>query len=158
MQGYNNDLFLSWDEFQAQAVKLAALINATGRKYDVLVAITRGGMFPAGIIARELDIRLIDTFCMYRYKGQSTTQETILKQASDYPGKSVLVVDDLADKGKTIETVRQHLPGATVATLFVKPLGKPMVDLFAEEVPESTWVRFPWDTHRAYRSPLVSEL
>lgn len=157
MSAYTDDLYMGWDEFQAHCIRLAATLNASGKTFDALVAVTRGGLFPAGIIARELDIRMIDTFCVFRYKGQGTGSETILKTAANLEGKNVLVVDDLADKGRTLEIVREHIPHATIATVFVKPEGKPQVDHYVSEVAQSTWVRFPWDTYRAYKNPLVAE-
>lgn len=153
---YKRDLYLSWDELQSLCIELAQSILASGKTYDAIVAVTRGGMFPAGLLARELEILHVDTICVTRYKGLETHgQDDVLKLPGDLTGKSVLVVDDLADKGGTLEIVKKHLPDVTIATLIVKPQGKGKVDHFVKETPQDVWVRFPWDTARSYRDPLV---
>ena len=60
-------------------------------------------------------------------------------------GKGVLIVDDLVDTGKTAKIVRDILPKAHFATVYAKPMGRPMVDTFITEVSQDTWIYFPWD-------------
>lgn len=88
-------------------------------------------------------------------EGKKSGEARVLKLPLSLQNKSILVVDDLADKGTTLEAVKAQLPNACFATLFVKPLGKPRVDYFVEETDQETWIRFPWDTIRAYKNPLV---
>lgn len=158
MNGYTNDLYLSWDDLQMRCITLAHGLLNLKKNFDVLIAVTRGGMSPASIIARELSIHHIDTFCISRYNVKDVVREEIIKLPNDYTGKNVLVIDDLADKGRTLEIVRQYLPQATIATVFVKPHGKKFVDIFVEEVNQDTWVRFPWDTQRIYKAPLTDQI
>ena len=69
-------------------------------------------------------------------------------------GKGVLVIDDLVDTGKTARVVRDLLPDAHFATVYAKPMGKPMVDTFITEVSQDTWIFFPWDTGLAFQPPI----
>ena len=69
-------------------------------------------------------------------------------------GKGVLIVDDLVDTGKTAKVVRDILPEAHFATVYAKPMGRPLVDTFVTEVSQDTWIYFPWDTGLAFQPPI----
>jgi len=69
-------------------------------------------------------------------------------------GKRVLIVDDLVDTGNTARIVRELLPAAHFATVYAKPLGRPLVDTFITEVSQDTWIYFPWDTGLAFVPPI----
>lgn len=156
MNTYTKDKYVSWDEIQYLGRALAARIKESHPELKRILAITRGGLFPAGILARELNIRLIETVGIGSYNGQEQGSLSILKNfAPDYAA-DVLVVDDLADTGKTLKMLKEMLVRPVVATVFVKPQGVDLVDFYAEEVAQDTWVRFPWDTGRQYVPPLVS--
>ena len=66
----------------------------------------------------------------------------------------VLIVDDLVDTGQTAKVVRGILPRAHLATVYAKPMGRPMVDTFITEVSQDTWIYFPWDTGLAFQPPI----
>jgi xanthine phosphoribosyltransferase len=66
----------------------------------------------------------------------------------------VLIVDDLVDTGKTAKVVRELLPEAHFATVYAKPMGRPMVDTYITEVSQDTWIFFPWDTGLAFQPPI----
>lgn len=157
MSHYSHDKYVSWDDIQAMCRHLATQIHADHPEITRILAITRGGLFPAGILARELNIRMIETVGMESYNEQDQgSKVTVLKPFSPDYAENVLVVDDLADTGNTLTALRKSLINPIVATLFVKPLGAHLVDYYIENVPQSTWVRFPWDTTRQYVPPLVS--
>jgi xanthine phosphoribosyltransferase len=156
MNNYSKDKFVSWDEIQFLCRGLAEKIHAHHPDITRMLAITRGGLFPAGILARELNIKQIETVGIESYTEKEQGQIRLLKPfASDY-AENVLVVDDLADTGNTLKYLKKNLKNPIITTLFVKPEGKELVDFYAEEVPQTTWVRFPWDTGRSYVPPLVS--
>lgn len=157
MSVYSQDRYVSWDDIQAMCRHLAARIHAEHPDIHRILAITRGGLFPAGILARELNIRMIETVGMESYNEQEQQNSvTILKPFSPDYAENVLVVDDLADTGKTLSVLRESLVHPVVVTLFVKPLGASLVDYYVDAVPQDTWIRFPWDTARQYVPPLVS--
>ena len=70
-------------------------------------------------------------------------------------GTGLLVIDDLVDTGKTARIVRDMLPKAHFATVYAKPLGRPLVDTFITEVSQDTWIYFPWDLGLSYQSPIA---
>lgn len=153
---YTRDLTVSWEELHRHARSLAWRLLDAG-PWRGIVSITRGGMVPAAIIARELELRLVDTVCVSSYAHQRQGELTILKHATvpRDEGKGWLLVDDLVDTGRTVQACREKLPQAHVATLFAKPEGRPFVDTFIEEVPQDTWILFPWDARPSFASPLV---
>jgi xanthine phosphoribosyltransferase len=125
-----------------------------------IIAITRGGLVPAAILARELDIRLIDTVCISSYgsgdaDGDKKQGDLQLLKAAAGDGEGMLLIDDLVDTGKTAKYVRELLPKAHFATVYAKPSGKPLVDTFVTEVSQDTWIRFPWDMEYSFSTPLA---
>jgi len=140
-------LIVSWEQFHRDARTLAELLRPRG-PFSTLIAITRGGLVPAAIIACELDLRCIETISIASYVAESVRREArIIKSAAPSVLESgkLLVIDDLADSGDTLRTVRAILPAAHIATLYVKPAGKALADTFVQEVPQTTWIEFPWD-------------
>ncbi|RYB04982.1 xanthine phosphoribosyltransferase [Lichenibacterium ramalinae] len=152
---------VSWDQFHRDCRALAWRLSAAG-PFDALVAITRGGLVPAAIVARELGIRTIETVCIASYHDYETQGGLqVLKGVSDAvlnlgDGAKVLVIDDLVDTGKTAKEVRDMLPNAHFATIYAKPLGRPLVDTYVTEVSQDTWIYFPWDMGLAFQEPLAT--
>ncbi len=155
---------VSWDQFHRDARALAWRLSGEG-PFEAIVCITRGGLVPAAIVARELGTRLIETVCVASYLDYKNQSElTVLKDVSpavralgDGQGKGVLVVDDLTDTGKTAKIVRDMLPHAHFATVYAKPAGRPMVHTFVTEVSQDTWIYFPWDMGLAYQEPIAKD-
>jgi xanthine phosphoribosyltransferase len=147
---------VSWNELHRDAKALAWRLAEKG-PWQGIVAVTRGGLVPAHIIARELDIRIIDTVCVSSYDEQDQREARVLKSVSG-DGAGWLVVDDLVDTGQTGRIVRELLPKAHFATVYAKPLGRPIVDTFITEVSQDTWILFPWDTEPQYARPIVAGL
>ncbi|MCA0422689.1 MAG: xanthine phosphoribosyltransferase [Proteobacteria bacterium] len=151
---------VSWDQFHRDARALAWRLAGAG-PFNSILCITRGGLVPAAIIARELELRLIDTICIASYHDYANQGELkVLKAAApdivgDNGGKGVLVLDDLVDTGKTVKLTRELLPNAHYATVYAKPLGRPLVDTFVTEVSQDTWIYFPWDMGFAFQPPIL---
>jgi xanthine phosphoribosyltransferase len=148
---------VSWDEFHRDARALAWRLSELG-PFDAIVAVTRGGLVPAAIVARELGIRLIETICVSSYNHMTQTEVRVLKRVAESlrenNGQGLLIIDDLADTGQTAKIVRDALPKAHYATVYAKPLGRPLVDTFITEVSQDTWIFFPWDTGLAFQPPI----
>ena len=139
---------VSWDQFHRDARALAWRLAEAG-PFTSIVAITRGGLVPAAIVARELNIRLIDTVCSSTYdRMERGAKVEVLKgtAAEQDKGQGWLIVDDLVDTGGTARVVRELLPGVHFATVYAKPAGRPLVDTYVTEVSQDTWIMFPWDT------------
>lgn len=151
---------VSWEQFHRDARALTWRLSDIDQ-WDAIVAITRGGLVPAAIVARELNIRRIETVCVASYHTYDKQGELeVIKPVSDEvlalgkEGSGILIVDDLVDTGKTASVVRKMMPKAHFATVYAKPKGRPLVDTFMTEVSQDTWITFPWDMGLAYAPPL----
>jgi xanthine phosphoribosyltransferase len=142
---YDKSFPVSWEELHRNSRALAWRLLEMNT-FKGIVAVTRGGLVPAAIVARELDIRLIDTVCVKSYNKKSKGSVNVLKDATAAgTGKNWLIVDDLVDTGETIKSIRLTLPDAHYATVYAKPSGREQVDTFITEVSQDTWIYFPWD-------------
>ena len=150
---------VSWDQFHRDARALSWRLAEAG-PFRAILCITRGGLVPAAIIARELELRYIDTICIASYHEYSAQgQLKVIKGVSDEVvgpdgGRGVLVLDDLVDTGKTVKLTRELLPNAHFAAVYAKPQGRPQIDTFVTEVSQDTWIYFPWDLGFAFQPPI----
>lgn len=156
---YTKDLYISWEELHRDTRRLChELLDRDS--FEGVIAVTRGGLIPASIVARELDIRLVDTICVVSYhgdEGQEQLDEAQVLKAPEGDGEGMLLIDDLVDTGKTARTIRDRLPEALFATVYAKPKGRPLVDICVREVSQDTWIRFPWDTELHFAVPLADK-
>lgn len=151
---------VSWEQMHRDSRALAWRLDGHGPgaegSWKAVIAITRGGMVPACIIARELNIRLVDTISVKSYDHQSQEAAEVLQAPSRElvgDGTGILVIDDLVDTGRTLEVVRALYPEAHFATVYAKPKGKPLVQSYVTEVSQDTWIFFPWDMALQYVEP-----
>ncbi|HTJ03485.1 MAG TPA: xanthine phosphoribosyltransferase [Methylovirgula sp.] len=159
-QAATKSFHVSWDRFHQDARALAWRLAET-EPFAGIVAITRGGLVPAAIIARELDLRIIETICVASYdtenkRGTLDVLKPIAPAIATGGGERVLIVDDLVDTGATARIVRGLLPKAHLATVYAKPAGRPHVDTFMTEVSQDTWIYFPWDLGLAFQAPIAT--
>jgi xanthine phosphoribosyltransferase len=149
---------VSWDQFHRDARALAWRLSSAG-PFTAVVAITRGGLVPAAIVARELGIRVIESVCVASYDYDKQGEIQVLKPVSPSiiggnQGQGVLIVDDLVDTGATAKVVREMMPKAHFATVYAKPQGRPLVDTFVTEVSQDTWIYLPWDMGLQFSPPI----
>ena len=156
---YEDEIIISWVELHRDARYLSQILHDKG-PWKGIIAVTRGGLVPAALVARELDIRLIDTICVTSYDSgsagavaQQQGSVQVLKGVSGQ-GEGYLLIDDLVDTGKTAQAVRQMLPKAYFATLYAKPAGAPIVDTFVKEFKQTKWIHFPWDIEYKFATPI----
>ena len=149
---------VTWDQLHRDARALAWRLVDKG-PFKGVVAVTRGGLIPAAIVARELEVRVVESVSIQTYHGDNPdarAEPLVTKHptaAGD--GTGFLVIDDLVDTGTTAKVIRALLPKAHFAAVYAKPAGKPLVDDYITEVSQSTWILFPWDTELQASIPLV---
>ncbi len=149
---------ISWEQIQNDCRALAWKLLSVRKDWTRIVAIARGGLIPAAIIARELNIKVIDTVCISSYTLRNQGEISVLKRPDlACMDDSWLIVDDLVDTGRTAEEVRRMFPGIYFATVYAKPEGRPLVDTFITEVSQDTWILFPWDSFStmSFVAPIV---
>jgi xanthine phosphoribosyltransferase len=149
---------VSWEELHRHCKALAWRLLDRGQ-FAGIVAVTRGGLVPAAIVARELDVRLIETVCCSTYDKTSRRDSVNMlkppEAALAQGGEGWLIVDDLVDTGVTAKAVRDMVPRAHFATIYAKPAGRPLVDTFITEVSQDTWILFPWDQEAVMSKPIA---
>ena len=144
--------YVNWQQLEAMVAKLASRGH---QPYDVLLAVTRGGLVPAGLLAYHLQLRNILVAAVQFYSGvaRHAQQPTFLQFPADpfLNGRRVLVVDDIWDSGKTIMAVKERVIAAggtpVIAVLHYKPeasLFDDRPDYFVETT--SDWIVYPWET------------
>lgn len=150
---------VTWDQLHRDARALAWRLMARGPErsdWRGIVAVTRGGMIPAAIVARELECRLVESVSVLAYDEEVPGPPVIAKPpAAAGDGTGFLVVDDLVDTGATIRAVRALLPRAHYACVYAKPAGRDSIDTYITEVSQDTWILFPWDTEPQFVAPLA---
>ena len=160
---YQDEIIISWVELHRDARYLSEVLHTKG-PWKGIIAVTRGGLVPAALVARELDIRLVDTICVTSYdagkegemRGGPAQQQSNVRVLKGVPGDGAgyLLIDDLVDTGRTAQLVRQLLPKAHFATLYAKPAGRPIVDTFVKEFKQTKWIHFPWDIEYKFATPI----
>jgi len=151
---------VSWEELHRNAKALAWKLHDLG-PWKGIIAVTRGGLVPAAIVARELEVRVIETISVVSYDSSSGAPSEqdwvkIIKFPANVDGgEGWLVIDDLVDTGRTAELVRNLLPRAHYAAVYAKPKGKPLAQTFVTEVSQDTWIYFPWDIELQFTQPIA---
>ena len=154
MNTYTKTYPISWDQLQRDSRALAwRLLDM--EFFKGIISVTRGGLVPAAIVARELDIYLVDTICVSSYDWQDQKGEIEVLKSMSGDDEGWLIIDDLVDTGRTAKVVREMLPKAHFATVYAKPAGRPLVDTFITEVSQDTWILFPWDTESQFVQPII---
>jgi len=151
---YKRSYPISWEQLHRDAKALSWRLHDKNENWKGIVAITRGGLVPAAVIARELGIHMIDTVCITSYDWKNQGKPQVLKSVEG-TGKDLLIIDDLVDTGTTAKVVRKMLPDAYFATIYAKPAGKPLVDAYITEVSQDTWILFPWDSESQFVEPIA---
>jgi xanthine phosphoribosyltransferase len=156
---YRDDIVISWPELHRDTRLLCHQLMERG-PFQGIIAITRGGLIPAALIARELEIRLVDTVCASSYEAEADeSAQTVRKEVRvikgvDHDGEGFLLIDDLVDTGNTARAIRALIPKAYFATLYAKPMGREVVDLCVKEFSQDKWVYFPWDIDYRFVPPI----
>ena len=141
--------YIDWQEYGNLAEALAERVRSTGRKFDLVVGIARGGIPVAMVVSDHLGVK-IDFINVKSYDGiaQRSAPRILSTLTNGIAGKNVLVVDDLVDQGDTMETVKRYLQEMNprlleTAVLFKKPWTKFEPHYYLEVVDK--WVVFPFE-------------
>lgn len=154
---------LTWDGFGSASRELARAVVQSGWRPDLIVAIARGGLLPAGAIAYAMGVKAIGTVNVEFYTdiGHTLPEPVLLPPLMDVSSlhdKRVLVVDDVADSGRTLNLVMHlirergmSLEGAPAvpvearcAVIYVKPTSVIEPDYLWRRT--AKWINFPWST------------
>ena len=147
---------VTWDMFQMHARKLSERLLPASQ-WKGIIAVSRGGLFPAAVLARELSIRHVETVCIASYHDHNNQGELQVLHAAQVPngGKGFIIVDDLVDTGNTARAIREMYPNAKFVTVYAKPAGAELVDDYVIDIPQNTWIEQPWDLGLMFVPPFA---
>ena len=147
---------MTWDMFQMHARKLSERLLPASQ-WKGIIAVSRGGLFPAAVLARELSIRHVETVCIASYHDHNNQGELQVLHAAQVPngGEGFIIVDDLVDTGNTARAIREMYPNAKFVTVFAKPAGAELVDDYVIDIPQNTWIEQPWDLGLMFVPPFA---
>ena len=143
---------ITWDNMQMYCRQLAEK-QMPAEQWKGIIAVSRGGLVPAAILARELGIRYVDTVCISSYDHDHQRDMTVLK-APEGDGEGFLIVDDLVDSGDTAQAIRNLFPKGKFITVSAKPVGAHLVDEYIVDIEQDTWIEQPWDMEIAFVDPI----
>ncbi|PFG37706.1 hypothetical protein ATL41_2475 [Flavimobilis soli] len=150
---------LTWERFGVAARELAQMVVDSGFEPEVVVAVARGGLLPGGAVAYALGTKGVGTLNIEFYTdiGQTLTDPRVLPplmDTSELPGHRVLVVDDVADSGRTLKLVMEMLAKqgaeARSAVLYSKP--RSIIRPDYSWMDTDKWITFPWSDRPAIGS------
>jgi hypoxanthine phosphoribosyltransferase len=150
----------SWEQIYEELLHLANRIRENNFKADVIVSVSRGGWPPARIMSDLLENPELANVRAEFYLGVAKTKgDPVITQpvSTSVKGKKVLIVDEVADTGKSLRLVKSHLEeqGATevkTMTIYYKPWSIVVPDWYAKET--SRWLVFPWERKETVRKVL----
>lgn len=147
----------NWDDIYQMLLYIADRIKGSSFRPDIIIGVSRGGWPPARILSDLLDNPNLANVRVEFYVGVAETKnQPVLTQpvSVDVKDKKVLVVDEVADTGKSLELIKRHLldKGAKdvkIATLYYKPWSIVMPDYYAAKT--TSWIVFPWEIKETLR-------
>lgn len=139
---------LSWNDIINSVLELADKVKSA----DTIVTIGRGGNIPGTMLGYKLGTKHIVNFGVQSYNDEKTATDITIQQKPDFSQlskKKVIVVDDLADKGTTLQFVKQYLEKNNIesefCTLYVKEGTNFIPNYYTRTFKPSEWIEFPWD-------------
>jgi xanthine phosphoribosyltransferase len=140
-----NDYLLTYEQVANAAEYVASQLMKNKYKIKRLVAISRGGLVPTGLLAQYLNIREIHSLALYSYLPDGTQGDITVLVTPNVPDEpETLFVDDLVDGGKTASYLKQTYPNASFVPLFSKKLSDDFI-VNPCLVPQNSNVIFPWE-------------
>ncbi len=134
--------YISYDEINAECKKLAYLL--AGKGFKRIIAVARGGLVPACILAQFLNIREISSISLASYEGEKRSELKCLVPPEICIDEQTLFVDDLYDSGNTYRYLKEKYPLAKAVVLFCKnPTA--VLDFPAALKEAEKWLVFPWE-------------
>ncbi|MDR1026303.1 MAG: xanthine phosphoribosyltransferase [Lactobacillus sp.] len=136
-------LTITWQELHKDTKALCRKIKKAG-DFNKIVAVSRGGLVPAGILAYELNIRNSSVVNLISYDDDRKLDTAKVFGLDGEIDDKTIIVDDLSDTGSSIAILRNLYPQALYAVVYAKPEGLKAPDIYAKKM-KDVWIVFPWD-------------
>ena len=148
---------ITWKQIEDDVVQLASDIKKTETQFDSIVGIAKGGLIPAAMLAELLEVKNLISYGIRSYTGYESgtikVYQPFPKSYKPAPGKSVLIVDDLSDTGKTFDrTIAEAPPHSQIITaaLYWKPRTSHVPWYSVRKYENDSWIVFPWERLSIY--------
>jgi xanthine phosphoribosyltransferase len=134
---------VTWEDVERRVRTLVAALSDEGVPFERVLAVARGGLVPAALVAAALGVRRVEAVQVRHYDGDRRLDAPVVVDVpTPSDGARTLVVDDVFETGRTIELLRERLPEATYAVLYAKAdAGSVWV---GARLPADRWIVFPW--------------
>ena len=146
----------TWNQIYEMLLSQAEKIRKSGFKPNITIAISRGGWLPARVLSDLLETSLANVSVEFYLGVAETKNEPVLTQgvSAVVTDKKVLIADDVADTGKSLKLVKEHIlqqgaKEARIATIYYKPWSVVKPDYYERET--RLWVVFPWEMKETIR-------
>jgi len=146
----------TWNQIYEMLLSQAEKIRKSGFKPNITIAISRGGWLPARVLSDLLETSLANVSVEFYLGVAETKNEPVLTQgvSAVVTDKKVLIVDDVADTGKSLKLVKEHIlqqgaKEARIATIYYKPWSVVKPDYYERET--RLWIVFPWEMKETIR-------
>lgn len=148
----------SWDDIYEMLLTLADMIRRDSFSPDIIVGVSRGGWPPARVMSDLLgNIELANVRVEFYRSVAETGSEPVITQplSLSVKGKRVLIMDDVADTGRSLRVVRDHVANAgareiRIATIYYKPWSIVTPDYYVRVT--RRWIVFPWERKETVRN------
>jgi hypoxanthine phosphoribosyltransferase len=145
----------TWEEVNKYTLQLGNKIKKSKYKIDTIIGISRGGLIPAAHLGYQLEIQNVSSIGAFSYLGSQRTKLNLYSLPTvDLKNKNVLLVDEFADSGKTLEEIKDiikkkyKVKQIKIATIFVNETAcRFYPDFYTKKIKKNPedWVLFPWD-------------
>ena len=155
---YKKTYPVSWSQLHNDCRALAWRLLELRTNWERIIAIARGGLVPAAIIARELDIHYIDTVCVSSYTVRAQGGFRVIKNVAG-DSERTLIIDDLVEHGKNRQDRQGHAPTEPFRHGLRQARRETLTDTYITEVSQETWIpspgglRTPVPVHRPHSGP-----
>lgn len=144
---------LSWEQFEKDVDTLSQYIlqDPRSKKLEYVLIITRGGLVPGYFIAQNLKIKKIKTICLESYTPDRKQDSTLRHMQIDGFSEKILepekwlIVDEIADSGKSISFVKSLFPNVLSCCLYTK--NTDFCDFYGKHIEKDAWIDFPWEKY-----------
>lgn len=144
----SSNLLITWTDFYTEVENLITTITKSQKKYELILAVTRGGLVPAYYIAKILDLP-VKTINVTSYISQKEIGEIKhipvdgFSEIVTHAG-NCLLVDDICDSGQTLEFIQNKFPEVDTACIYTRYPNENLT-YNAKVLNHDAWLDFPWE-------------
>jgi hypothetical protein len=145
-------LHLTWEDIESMCNDIHAQVQSKGIKPDIIMGVSRGGLIPARILSSLFKNKNLSTIRVTFYTKPGVTKpypRLAEDSAADVNGKTLLIVDDVIETGKTLDLAKRHFNDKGAKKIYIAVLLKKDREMLLQPDFHSRmtdkWVVYPWE-------------